>query len=68
MEETTKPLLIQISWLELEALRRFKASQSEPLSDAQAVRLLVREQLVMMGDLALTDANRGRAAGSKRLW
>lgn len=66
MSETTKPLLISISWPELEALRRFKASQPQPISDAQAVRLLMREQLIAMGDLPLGSANRGRAAGNKK--
>lgn len=65
MTEITKPLLIQISWAELEALRKFKASQPEPLSDAQAARLLMREALIGMGDLKLGEANRGRAAGKR---
>lgn len=65
-ETTTKPLLIQISWPELQALKRFKASQPEPISDAEAVRLLMREQLIGMGDLPLGNANRGRAAGNKK--
>lgn len=66
MVETTKPLLIQISGPELEALRKFRASRSEPLSDAQAARLLMREALIGMGDLPLSDENRGRAAGNKK--
>lgn len=66
LTEITKPLLISISWPELEALRKFKASQSEPLSDAQAARLLMREALIAMGDLPLGEANRGRTAGNKK--
>lgn len=66
MSELTKPLLIQISWPELEALRKFKASQPGELSDAQAARMLMREALIGMGDLPLPSENRGRAAGNKR--
>ena len=64
--EETKPLTIQISWPELQALRKFKASQPEGLSDAQAARMLMREALIGMGDLPLGDANRGQAAGDKK--
>lgn len=65
-DDVTYPLLIQINDEERAALKRFMAAHPRKYSEAQAARLLLRDQLVAMGDLALPRANRGRAAGNKK--
>jgi hypothetical protein len=48
-----------------EALRKFIASRDEELTEAEAVRMLLRDALIGIGDLPLSSANRSRHAGRK---
>jgi hypothetical protein len=49
----------------LAALKRFIAEERPDLTGKEAVRVLVKEQLIHMGLLALPIQNRGRAAGNR---
>jgi hypothetical protein len=65
-EHWPRLITLQLPEDEYEALKAFHASPEGAESLALSARRLLRDQLIGMGDLALTDANRGRAAGSKR--
>lgn len=57
---------VQLDEDERAALRKFIASRSELLTEAEAVRLLLRDALIGIGDLPLGRQNRSRWAGRRK--
>lgn len=54
--ETTFPLLTQTNEAEREALRQFIAQERPDLSESQAGRVLIREALIGLGLLAVSQS------------
>lgn len=60
MSETTNVLISRLSADERAALTKFRESLPEDPGEGEAARMLIRDQLIAMGDLPLGTANRGK--------